>query len=51
MSDGLLGRNADCKFHDQEDRLNFVRKVYSIVGVQLIITTLVTLVPILDDNA
>ena len=46
MSDGLLERSPECKFHDTEDRLNFVRKVYSIVGAQLILTTAVTAVPL-----
>ncbi len=48
---GLLGRNSDSKFHDAEDRLNFVRKVYSILGVQITITTLITLIPVTNQAA
>lgn len=53
MSDSseLLARNYDSKFYDGEDRLNFVRKVYSILGVQIFITALITLIPMTSDKA
>ena len=51
MSEGLLGYNADSKFYDGQDRLNFVRKVYSILGIQILITSLITLIPMTNDHA
>lgn len=48
---GLLGYNADTKFYDAQDRLNFVRKVYGILGVQILITSLITLIPVTNDHA
>lgn len=53
MSDSsdLLARNYDTKFYDGEDRLNFVRKVYSILGVQILITALITLIPMTNEKA
>ena len=33
------------KFDDPEDRKGFIRKVYSILGTQLLVTALVTLIP------
>lgn len=51
MSTGLLGGGDGGKFYDGEDRLNFVRKVYSILGVQILITSLVTMIPLMSDSA
>lgn len=48
---GLLERNDYGTKWDAEDRLNFVRKVYSIVGFQILLTSLVTLIPMLSDSA
>jgi hypothetical protein len=36
---------------DVEDRLGFIRKVLGIISVQLIITALVTLIPLRNDSA
>jgi protein lifeguard len=38
------------KFGLQEDRMNFVRKVYGILGVQLVFTALFTLIPVYSDS-
>lgn len=39
------------KFYDQGDRNNFVRKVYSILGFQLLITACITAIPLKSDHA
>lgn len=38
-------------FSDDEDRLGFIRKVYGIMGTQLLITACVTLLPYLSSTA
>ena len=50
MSSGLLGGGVS-KFYDQEDRMNFVKKVYGILGIQLLITTAICLIPLTSDKA
>ena len=39
------------KFYDKEDRTNFVRKVYAILGIQLLITSAITMIPLYNDHA
>lgn len=40
----------DDKFGDAQDRLGFIRKVYGIMSVQLLLTALVTLLPYLSTS-
>lgn len=44
---GLLDENDK---YNKEDRLGLIRKVYGILTTQLLITSLVTLVPFLNDG-
>lgn len=41
-----MQRDGYSKFTDQEDRSNFVRKVYAILGIQLAITAGITAIPL-----
>ena len=50
MNDSALLEQG-CKFQDKEDRMNFVKKVYGILGVQISITAIGVLIPVLNDNA
>ena len=43
--------NGFSKFNDQEDRLNFVRKVYGILGFQLALSAAIVSIPISNDHA
>ncbi len=51
-NDSLIQDNSGgskfCDATDKEDRINFVRKVYSILGLQLLLTACITLVPLLN---
>jgi FtsH-binding integral membrane protein len=47
----LLGDNDLSKFYDKQDRQNFVSKVYGILGFQLTLTSLITSIPVFNDNA
>lgn len=54
-SQALLQRNDPdsmwhAKFNDRDIRMNFVRKVYAILGVQLFITSLCVLLPMYNDD-
>ena len=46
---GLDGGN--CKFLDMETRKGFVKKVYGILAVQLLITFAMTLLPVYNLDA
>lgn len=50
-SEELMGDNNSYKFQNPEDRKGFIRKVYSILTTQLIITALITLIPLTSDKA
>jgi FtsH-binding integral membrane protein len=39
------------KFCEREDRMNFVRKVYAIMGVQLLFTAGIVAIPLTNTNA
>ena len=45
---GLDG--GTCKFLDMETRKGFVRKVYGILGLQLLLTFAMTLLPVYHDS-
>ena len=47
----LGGEGGFSKFYDQEDRRNFVRKVYGILATQLLITSIVTYYPVKNFEA
>ena len=52
-SDGLL-QDGGCKFDhltDRDDRINFVKKVYSILGAQLLFTAIMTIIPMTTPGA
>ena len=43
--------NGFSKFNDREDRLNFVRKVYGILGFQLALSAAIISIPMTSDKA
>ena len=43
--------NGFSKFNDQEDRLNFVRKVYGILGFQLALSAAIISIPMSSEHA
>lgn len=42
--------NFTDKFGLQEDRMNFVRKVYGILGMQLLLTALFTVIAVYSES-
>jgi len=51
-NESLLHENNPLeKFCEREDRMNFVRKVYAIMGVQLLFTAGIVAIPLTNTNA
>jgi FtsH-binding integral membrane protein len=53
-NNGLLDSHIGCKFDEateREDRLNFCKKVYSILGVQLLITAFMCIIPMTNEKS
>ena len=51
MTESFLGGYDVGKFSNMEDRKGFVRKVYAILGMQLLITAAITLIPCYNIKA
>ena len=52
-SDNLIDERIGKGFYDEdkENRLNFVKKVYAIIGTQLVITSLICAIPMASESA